>query len=207
MIFVSESNIDTLVIYASVGDVDISLPLVPKERYAEVLACGNEKTRREKYLVWKLLERAVKERFNLDFANLKFTKTDNGQWICPDFYFSLSHTDGAACVAVSTSAVGVDIEKIISVKEGFYSRFLTVAERERLLTLDEKEREDFFLEAWVKKESLFKRDGGVCLSPRERDTLASDAVVTRVTVGGAEYLIGLAHNANEKIEILYTEAI
>ena len=196
----------TLVMYAPIREADMSVPLVPDERQREVERCKNERTRREKYLVWKLFEKAVRERFNLDFANLKFTKSENGQWSCPEFCFSLAHTDGAVCVAVSSSPVGVDIEKIAPVKEGLYSRVLTDSEREELLRLPEGEGAPFFLEAWVKKESLFKRDGGECLAPRSRDTLSSDAISERVTVGDSDYLIGLAAT-NENYKICYMEAI
>ena len=195
------STIDTLVIYAPITDAATSAPLYPPERQAEVDRCRNDRTRREKYLVWKLLECAVLERFNLDFA-----KSENGQWSCPEFCFSLAHTDGAVCVAVSSSPVGVDIEKIAPVKEGLYSRVLTDSEREELLRLPEGEGAPFFLEAWVKKESLFKRDGGECLAPRSRDTLSSDAISERVTVGDSDYLIGLAA-MNKNYKICYMEAI
>ena len=201
-----KSTIDTLVIYAPITDAATSEPLYPPERQAEIDRCKNDRTRREKYLVWKLLECAVSERFNLDFANLKFTKSENGQWSCPEFCFSLAHTDGAVCVAVSSSPVGVDIEKVAPVKEGLYSRVLTDSEREELSRLHEGERALFFLEAWVKKESLFKRDGGECLAPRSRDTLSSDAISERVTVADSDYLIGLAAK-NENYKICYMEAI
>ena len=83
---------------------------------------------------------------------------------------------------------------------------LTDSEREELLRLPEGEGALFFLEAWVKKESLFKRDGGECLAPRSRDTLSSDAISERVTVGDSDYLIGLAAT-NKNYKICYMEAI
>ena len=197
----------TLVMYAPIREADMSVPLVPDERQREVERCKNERTRREKYLVWKLFEKAVRERFNLDFANLKFTKSENGQWLCPDFYFSLSHTDGAVCVAVSTKPVGVDIEKKREVREGLYARMLTECEREYILTLPSGERCDFFLSSWVRKESLFKRDGGSCLMPAHRETLDSDTRLLRVKIADGEYFIGLANTENEKYEIIYTEEL
>ena len=201
------TDIGTLVMYAPTYDVEMCVPLVPSERQCEVERCRNDKTRREKYLVWKLLERAVKERFNLDFANLEFTKNENGQWLCPDFYFSLSHTDGAVCVAVSTKPVGVDIEKKREVREGLYRRILTEREREYIMSLPADGQRDFFLSSWVKKESLFKRDGGSCLMPGKRETLDSEAQLCLVNVGDGEYFIGLANSENEKYEIIYTEEL
>lgn len=197
----------TLVMYAPTREADTSAPLMPKERQSEVDKCKNERTRREKYLVWKLLRKAAEQHFNFDFANLEFTKTENGQWICPDFYFSLSHTDGAVCVAVSSHPVGVDIEKVREVAKRLYERVLTEEEMKHLLTLPEDERGGFFIDAWVKKESLFKRDGGSCLMPAKRETIGSAAKVHRVMIGDAPYVIGLSNYENEKYEIIYTEEL
>ena len=203
----SVTDVGVLVMYAPTCECDTSVPLVPNERYLDVVRCKNEKVKREKYLVWKLLERAIKERFKLDFANLEFTKRANGQWVCPGLYFSLSHTDGAVCVAISDKPVGVDIEMVRPLRPELLDRALTPDEREYAKGLGDDERLSFFLEAWVKKESLFKRDGGECLSPRSRDTLSTDAKAHRVTLGSDEYLIGLAYSENKKYEIIYTEEI
>ena len=146
-----ERKIDTLVAYAPIQDADITVPLYPYERYREVLSCKNEKAKQEKYLVWKLLEKAVVDMINLDFANLRFVKTDNGQWICPDFYFSLSHTDGLVCVAVSDSPIGVDVELVRKINTGLGRKILT--ERELLLMseLPPDKKNRYLIESWVKK--------------------------------------------------------
>ena len=205
--FVPDIKDGVLVLYAVIGDRDISEPLVCKARDAMARAIGNESVRREKYLVWKLLERAVKEHTSLDFANLQFAKTDNGQWVCPDLYFSLSHTDGVICAAVAPHPVGVDIEKIRPVKEGMLYRFLTEREIEYMDSLPQEDREVFFFESWVKKESIFKLSGGDALMPRETETLDSTAKVTHVTIDGAEYLIAVASYDNNNCEIRFTEEI
>jgi phosphopantetheinyl transferase len=202
-----QHNTDVLVIYAPIGEVDMSEPLIPYLRDLEVRECKSESVKREKYLVWKLLRRAVEEYFKLDFANLTFTKTANGKWICPDFYFSLSHTDGAVCVALAKIPVGVDIEKIRHVGEKLPERFLSCDELEYMNTLQKEEREAFFLEAWVKKESIFKRLGEELLMPRQRSTLGCDSALERVFIGGYEYLIGVSPCSNIKYEILFLEEI
>ena len=137
VILVLVTDVGVLVMYAPTYECDTSLPLVPSERQQEIARCKNDKVRREKYLVWKLLERAVTERFKLDFANLKFTKSANGQWVCPDLFFSLSHTDGAVCVAISDKPVGVDIEKVRPLRTEILERALTQSEREYAHSLPE----------------------------------------------------------------------
>ena len=75
-------NNASYVIYAPLESCDITKPLYPKARYDEVMSCKNEKLRQEKYQVWKLLEKAVRECTSLDFDNIKFTKTlnDDGKY-------------------------------------------------------------------------------------------------------------------------------
>lgn len=203
----SVNDLDVLVMYAPVTDSDMTEPLVPSERQREVEGCKNERARREKYLVWKLLKKAAEQGLNLDFDNVKFTKTEFGQWISPDFFFSLSHSDGAVCVAVSRAAVGVDIEKVRALKPSLHERFLSEDELRCASLLSENERNSFFLDAWVKKESIFKMRGGKSLLPRSIDTAKCDATVEHVSVHGEEYLISLACQDKVKYEIIYTEEI
>ena len=206
MIFVSSHTDAALVLYAPIGDVDMSRPLYPSERAREVESCKNDDARREKYLVWRLLEVAVKERFNLDFANLKFTKLGSGKWVTPDFYFSLSHTDGAVCVAVSQHPIGVDIERIRDVNPRLYTRYLTERELSYLAGLDDVAQRDLFLDMWVKKESLFKLSDAEALMPRSIETTGAPVTARRLTVEGREYLLALAME-NDKYEIIYKETV
>lgn len=199
-------NDASYVIYAPLALCDITKPLYPKARYDEVLSCKNETLRQEKYQVWKLLEKAVREYTSLDFDNIKFTKTANGKWVCPDFYFSLSHTDGAICVAVSSRPVGVDIERAVPLRERFADKILTKDERTYYDTLGKEEGGEFLLDAWVKKESLFKLLGEESLLPSLRDTLSSPVTVQRISVKDNEYVLALA-GESKKIIVRYTEAI
>lgn len=199
-------DIKTFVMYAPLCNVDTSVPLYPSERYSEIQRCKSEKVRHEKYLVWKLLERAVEMNYNLKFANLQFTKTTNGKWVCPDLYFSLSHTDGAVCVALSDKAVGVDIEKVKDVKLSFKDKILTEREKEKMDTLPESERGLFLLRAWVKKESIFKMGGGEALLPARIETIDSIAKTQTLSILDKEYVLSVA-SFNDNIEIVYTEEL
>lgn len=199
-------SIKTLVMYAPIGDVDITESLYPKSRYREILECKNENARREKYLVWKLLEQAIKIATNLDFANLEFTKTTNGKWICPDLHFSLSHADGVVCVAVSDLPIGVDVEAVKDIRPVLADKILTDSEREMMASLPERERGRFMLDAWVKKESIFKMRGGEALLPNRIESASVKVKMHSVTVSGREYVIAIA-TENDNIEIIYTEEL
>ena len=200
-------RVDAIVIYAPLVDTDVSIPLYPKERYDEVCACTNATVRVEKYLVWKLLERVVKEYVNLDFDNLQFTKTENGQWICPEFCFSLSHSHRLLCVAVSDSPIGVDAELVRQIKDELATRILTDGELLYKSTLDSDEANGYLLECWVKKESIFKRSGGKALLPRTIEVNEHATALRRVALGADEYLISVSACDADKIEFKFMEDI
>ena len=76
----------TLVLYAPIGEGSIGDDIYPRARRDEIARCKSEKVKREKYFAWKLLRKALTDHFNLDFDNLQFAKTANGQWICSDVF-------------------------------------------------------------------------------------------------------------------------
>lgn len=196
-----------LVLYAPVGRYDVIEPIHPSLRYEEILSTKNEKARMEKYLVWKLLKKAVNEHLKLDFDNLTFTKTANGQWICPDFHFSLSHTECIVCVAVSFSEIGVDIEPVRSIRREMALRYLTDGEKKTYDSLASDAASRFFLETWVKKEADLKRRGADRLVPTRTESDCIGAQLYTVELNGMEYLIAVSADPNERNEIRYTEEI
>ena len=84
----------------------------PKERADEILSSKSEKVRRQKTAVWKLLLFAAKEVFGLSAKEIRFEKAEKGKWLCDKFWFSLSHTDGAAVVVIAEKPCGTDIEYV-----------------------------------------------------------------------------------------------
>ena len=203
----SFENAEAIVVYAPMKEADLSVPLYPEERFNEILRCKNDKTKQEKYQVWQLLELAVKKYLNFDFANLQFTKTANGQWVCPDFYFSLSHTDGLVCVALAREPIGVDAELVRSINEGLSTRILTPSELSHGNTLSSERRGEYLLECWVKKESIFKRSGTAALMPGSIETSEHPTSIKSVTVGAREYLISVCHGSAHKTEFKHMEDI
>ena len=206
VISVRKDAIGTLVLYAPSAKADLIAPVFPKERYDEILSCSSVSLRREKLAVWKLLEKAVKEHINLDFANLNFTKTPNGKWICPEFHFSLSHSGDIVAVAVSGKPVGVDVQKFRPIREGLAERILTEGELLALASLPSDKRNEFILSAWAGKESAFKKDGGECLTPRKRE--GRGASISFFEYGAEKYVLAVTQeDSKENIEIRFTEEI
>ena len=156
----------TFVLYAQLPSGDIGADLYPKERMDEIKKCASQKARREKYYVWVLLGKALKELFNLEIDNLQFTKNSNGKWISRDVCFSLSHTDGLVAVAISDSPVGVDCELIRPMKAGIEKKMLTECELRELGLTSPEDRDIYILDSWCSKEAVFKMKDGEALLPR-----------------------------------------
>ena len=202
-----ENKSYTLVAYMRSVDTDTSAPLYPPERHEEVAGCKNERAKQEKYLVWKLLEKVVTDSLNLDFANLQFTKTTNGKWVCPDFHFSLSHADGLVCVAVSSTDVGVDTECLHEINMGLKTRILTSEEISYMEGLPKSEQNRFMLESWVKKESIFKKGGGKMMLPNTITMSEHYTTLTYVELDGRRYIISVACAHDDEIEFKHMEEI
>lgn len=203
----AHKKLNTVVAYARCTSADTSVPIYPKERYDEIKTAKNERVRCEKYLVWKLLRKTVTEHLNLNFNNLQFTKTDNGQWICPDFYFSLTHTDGLVCVAVSNLPIGVDAERVHPINSRLADRILTDRERTEFLRADVSERDKYLLDLWVRKESIFKKSGGKAMIPSRIETDGYTVVLKRIALCRTEYLISVCTDGDDMIEFKFMEDI
>ncbi len=167
--------------------------LYPIERQNEVLACTNEKARRQKYYAWKLLDYALSESFGYKIGDLELCKGKNGKWTSPSCYFSLSHSHNAVAVAVSDRPIGVDVEKLAPKKAEFLQRVLTEQERAEFgLLVGEKSRLEYLFESWTKKESIFKKAGEGAFRPKK---IAVDTIATaskKIEIGGEEYILSVA---------------
>ena len=183
--------IKTYVYYAKMPSYIGDRELYPQQRMTEIFRCRNEKTKREKYWVWVLLEKALADAFNTDITNLQFTKLPNNKWISDKCDFSLSHTDTVLAVAVSNSAVGVDIEGIKALRSGIEGKILTEREISQLSGMTLAEREEYILEKWCEKEAIFKRGNSDALLPRTIETTDYKTEKIRVTLSDKEYLIAV----------------
>ena len=79
----------------------------------------------------------------------------------PDIHFNISHSHGYAVCALADRPVGVDIEKIVPVRDALIQRTLTDEEQSAFARLIERgfRRDEVFFRFWTLKESYFKWDG------------------------------------------------
>lgn len=155
---------------AFAADGEIYDKVYPPQRAEEIKKTRSEKARREKLVVWKLLLAAIERKFGYKPEELKFSKTENGKWICDKLWFSLSHSHGAAAIIVSDKPCGIDVEyKVDFLKkcadksfiEAFLNRIGESAGNSGALSAEE------ILSLWTKKESIYKKTGEGNFSPKK----------------------------------------
>ena len=141
----------------------------PPERQKIIENTKNKDVRRERYFVWRLLERAVMQSLGKTLEDISPYINNNGKWLSDKCYFSLSHTDCAVAVAVSDSPVGIDIEAYRKIDiDAFGERILSSNERAELE--NESDKNGFIIELWTKKESIYKMNGTPPFVPSKIET-------------------------------------
>lgn len=179
-----------------------SEPIFPPQRQAEIVACTSEKVRREKYFTWRLLLSAIENRLGVDPRQLQFRKSENGKWLCDRVYFSLSHSENLVCVALYTSPIGVDVERLRPLKtQDFALKILSEQELADYHEAKESEQSTFLLRAWTRKESLFKRldeSGFFSANPK---TLQGFVEERTIDFGNEQFALAVAADAPFDLQI------
>ena len=179
-----------------------SVSLLCSERQSEVDGISNEKTRREKYYVWRLLEYAIKNSLGADASRLCFTKGKNRKWSCKGFEFSLSHSGQAICVAISDKAVGVDVERIrVRDINRMAEYMLTELERDEYEKALNVEREEWLISKWCQKEAIFKSFDSEVFSPKEIETSFFFSYTQKMIIDGEKYILSVASNSKDEVNL------
>ncbi len=177
-------------------------PLLCKERREEVEKISNERVRREKYYVWRLLEYAVKAGFDKDPESVRFVKAKSGKWFCKDLEFSISHSTDAIAVAVSDNSVGIDVERI-RVKRSHKLAEYILTERELFEYSDvpDEKSEDYIVRKWCQKEAVFKSLNKAKFKPSEIETAEYFCFTKAFDIGEERYILAAAAETRQTVEV------
>lgn len=163
----------------------------PLERQAEIDESKSEKVKLEKFSVWKLLEAAINDCFAKKITDFDFYKTENGKWWTKEFYFSLSHGKGVACVAVSKTPVGIDVEnlksfqiKVCRKEDVIFNKIATEKEK----TMHKNPSISLLSTLWTKKEAIFKSEGKGAFTPSQIETENYSAETFKLNLFGGDYI-------------------
>ncbi len=182
-------------------DGEVPDDLFPPARQKEIDSVSDARVKREKYFVWKLFAYAVKKSFGKEITDLRIFKSDTGKWHCDACEFSLSHSHGVACVAVSKTAVGVDVEKISRPTVDLSEKILSGQEYAEYRALSENEKIDYIIGAWSKKESLFKQKDKKSLTGEELKSLNGKVYQKKVCFKDAAYWLSVAANNVDGVRV------
>lgn len=190
------------VYFAALPEREVGEALPTKARNEELLSVNNERVRREKYYVWKLLGYALQRSFGLKMEELAFEKDAGGRWHTPKAEFSLSHSEKALCVAVSRRAVGVDIE-VMTAKyhQSLPERMMTASEYAAYTALDEEKRREYVMKLWCEKEAIFKYLHTDVFRPGEIETKAFPHHTATALIDSEVYSWSVATDNPERIRI------
>lgn len=162
---------------------DVLSDYVPSSRREEIDNCQAADVAQGKYYVFKLLEIALREVYNVDMSGCRLERSLNGKWSCDLCELSLSHSGNVVAVAVSDKSVGVDVEPIDPSRfdNKLQMRILSTDEQAMLNSASVDERALYANRAWTVKEATFKRDGGQRFVASNINTVATDySTVTAV---------------------------
>ncbi len=163
----------------------------PSERQREIESVSNQEVKKEKYFVWKLLLFAIQKKFDADLESIVFTKNESGKWACDRCEFSLSHSKGVVCVAISSFPVGVDVERVEKPKRDISGKILSEEELEEFKSLDKNEKDKFLISRWTNKESIFKMKDKKTYSFEEFKSYGGDVFQKFIEVGGEEFSLSV----------------
>ena len=184
---------------APVKDVEDSKELYPKERADELKSIKNERVRREKYSVWRLLEMAISDSLGICMTELDIRKNENGKWVADGVHFSLSHAKDVVAVAVSSSAVGVDIEPVSALKNDISGRILTEKERLEYGALADGDKREYLIKKWTAKEAIFKSHDEATFRPEEIEVSENSVLWRTLLIGREEYICAVSGESIDNV--------
>lgn len=172
-------------------------PVEPLIRQRLIEQTTDPQLKRQRYCVWLLLDYALRSTVGKGVDELSFDLDGNGKWICDGgVCFSLSHSEDVVAVAVSDRNVGIDVEALDESRFNarLARRILTSSESVAFGELPVRQQSQWLAEAWAKKESLFKRDGGNAFAPNAVDSTVCNNVCCRVvSFGKRRYVVAVAN--------------
>ena len=175
----------------------------PPERQAQIDSVKNENLRRQRYFVWKLLEHGIKQSLGLDFQEINFSLDKSGKWSCDKCFFSLSHTENAVAVAISSKPVGVDIEccdRIISEKVS--KKILIPSELDEFARIPKIEQSQYLLQKWTAKECLFKVQNHKYFKP-ELLNCENRVITNQISLNNKTYFYSVTAEKGDVLRINY----
>lgn len=201
-------NTTILVYVATFNDDVVVTGVEPAIRNEMIQRCTDKLTKQQRFCVWKLLDKALRDCYDASTSVFNFYVDDTGKWQCRNgVHFSLAHSNNVVAVALCNHYVGMDIESVARFERkacdmGFARRILTDNELAQLHNTPIDTRAEVLATTWTKKESLYKFCSRGAFSPKTIDTTQRPIYSQVVTIDGAKYALSVARCIPSKIELV-----
>jgi len=149
MISVYKININDI----SDSDYRATFSLLKKSEQDKIIAIKKESDKKRSLATKFLLFKAFKENFPLNKP--EFNRSKKGKPVCDFCFISLSHSEDMAVCALSSSPVGIDVEKKRNIQSSEKYHFFTSEEVEYVNSADGNVSLKF-LEIFTRKEAYLK---------------------------------------------------
>lgn len=191
-------NFNGATVYAAAFDKTVEVTNVyPSARNDYISAASDPDLKRSRFAVWRLLERALHEKFGFFVADLDIVFDASGKWYSANgkACFSLSHSGDMIAVAVSDKPVGVDIQladSFLQKNDAFARRILNETELTGYFAAPVESRALFLAEHWAAKECVFKLNGGGAFIPAKINTDLANVEIRLLEYGNHRYVAAVS---------------
>lgn len=93
-------------------EYDINIELFPHLLLEHLKQKKDEKTFKTSVFTWYLFNIVLQKHYKKSLNEINLSFSQNGKPLSNALYFSISHSNDIACVAISNTNVGIDVEKI-----------------------------------------------------------------------------------------------
>lgn len=130
--------------------------IMDKKKQAETVALPSDIKKKQKIAADMLCRQMIADKCGISLDSIVFDKNKNGKPFAVNsgVFFSVSHCVDTVVCAISENEIGIDTEKIRSIRLRIAEKFATEAELEYIG--DDVNR---FFEIWTLKEAFFKCKG------------------------------------------------
>ena len=180
----------------SYADVDV----YPPNRQEIINNTKNIEVKRERIGVWCLLEYGIKKSLGKRLADISPYLDENGKWLSNSCFFSLSHSNGVAVVAISDALVGIDIECKREIDINAFSRRI-FTESERKDAEMQIDKNKFMIQHWTKKESIYKMIGKQPFIPSNIECSLYPVKTIIKMIDGYEYYISVCSDKTIELQM------
>lgn len=135
-----------------------------------------EKDKQLSILAQILLANLLKDKYSINYKNIKFKYNKYNKPFIENIYFNISHSNEYAVVVTSNKKIGIDIESIRKVDLNIINYFCTSNEKDYILNSTNKYKS--FFEIFCLKEAYFKMLGNGITNLKEIEFIINPNLIT-----------------------------